>query len=255
MPKTTNTKALRFAPYVPLRGYKVNSQLTNKAEDTLLRELVTQLGGTMVGIQHSVSYYVHDKGEGCAADEMSPALADFIGRHTNQYDQLITRESMFEKLNELLSKTCPLNDGLVIRFRNTLYPIRNHTYSPTGVSLLPDSGANTIVDVAVLTYQPYKKDAWETTNVVRFQLLAVSSKYIGVHLDESLFTLAHDENLMTLLFRREFDTLNEGRTWVETEVKTLLHLDLRSLKVGTKTKVNTLNAEVIEFANELEEAL
>lgn len=220
MPKASSRETpVRYAPYLPLLHVKVNSQLTDKCDDALLREMVVKLGGTMVGIQHSVDYYVHDKGDGVAVDQLSDPLADFIGRHTNQYDQLIDRCTMFDRLNEMLSRTMPV-DGRdmcdTILFRRVLYPMRAEHFT-----LLGDTMRNVeegleeaaLFDIVLLNYKKNVRDPWATTEVERRQVVAKKEGkgYVCISGNGSLHACCHSDSGWSYSYVIDkFDTLADA---------------------------------------------
>lgn len=190
MPKTTkSTPTLRYAPYVPLKYVKVNSQLNQEdgPEDAVLRETVTRLGGTMVGLEHGVDYFVaHKPGPSFS---LSEACEEFIGRHTNHYDQLIPVSDMFVTLNDMLGKSLPSEDESVhkITYNNIVFPIRAWKYTELGCAMtnpyhgveLKHVSSGCKLDIVAITYKKRRRDIWETT-LLRYQILSATGNTVFV---------------------------------------------------------------------------
>lgn len=270
MPKTTQKtqKKTRYAPYEPLRGVKVNSQLGNTAEDALLTDLVTRLGGTMVGVGHDVSYFVHDKGTGgIAVDDLDDALADFINENTSSYDELISREDMFEKLGEMMQTTCPLTeDGdmcatITLKDTDTVYFLRNRNGVKVGTAVpLLARGAHTVLfDGIILSYEPHKEDVWDGKEVTRIQLVENSANtFSGINFTESLFQLSNHATSRSCMECPDFSTIKDAMAWVDKKLQCATNVSRKDVREGLETRIADRVVEVVavfdEFEDEQEDA-
>jgi hypothetical protein len=252
---------VRYAPYVPLRGVKVNSQLGASKEDELLRQAVTCLGGSMVGIQHAVSYYVARSGSSYGDFSVSEALEDFIGKHTNIYDSLILPEDMFERLNELMSRTLPVHEN-TITFRQVVYPIRASNYTELGHSLnfyiagiIGTHGLDAdetleptpVIDIVALKYKKNERDVWQTTALKRYQIckLVKSTFYIvGCFYADLFRAVHHTEALGSELIGNKskytFDTLDAAKACLAADyLQPSLKVDCDHVAPNLKVKDET----------------
>lgn len=252
-PKTTVT--VRYAPYMPLRGVKVNSQLGRTKEGELLRATVLSLGGTMVGIQHSVDYIVANSGTTYGDFSMGEALEDFIGKHTNIYDSLILPEDMFERLNELMGYTLPVNYNTVT-FRNTVYPIRASNYTKLGQSLHFDISRLSDVqpgdalvcspelDMVALRYKKNERDVWKTTELQRYQICKneAGTFYVVICMTANLFDAVHRTSglssyLSSTSSKYTFDTPDEAKACLAANyLQPALKVDCDHAVPGLKVK-------------------
>lgn len=271
MPKAqpkSSTTMVRYAPYMPLRGAKVNSQLGPTKEDELLRQAVQCLGGTMVGIQHGVDYIVANPGTAYGDFDVSEAMEDFIDKHTNIYDSLIFTHNMFERLNERMAHTMPVNCK-TLTFRNTVYPIRAPDYTELGRSLnfgitrLPGVAPEETlepeaeVDIVALRYKKNERDVWKSTEVVRFQICKASNFYVVGYMEEKLFDAVHTTSALGTRFTGsspfKYDTLDEAKTCLSNHfTQPNLKVDCDDVVVGMKVKdEDDYFTEVFEVKNKV----
>lgn len=267
MPKTstkTTTSKLRFAPYMPMHGQKVLSQL-HEQDDQVLREAVEALGGTVVGIKHGLDYIValkKENNEFCLSD----AVDDFTWRNAYLQERLISREDMFARLNKMMAATMPARCN-TITFRDVVYPIRAEQYTELGETMefpaehlacLPDAklAYKPELDIVMLRYQHKEKDMWKMSSLIRYQICKneSNSMYVLPSVSIGLFAAVHDGDLFRLAMRldgqgywthnlsertmkHEFETLEEAKTYVSANfTQPLLKVNCDGLAAKLKVK-------------------
>lgn len=244
-----------FAPYVPLRGTKVCSQLKKVEHEELLRELVERLGGSMVTAREGLDesdYIVANDGDDYGDFALSPLVVKYINENTSRYDKVRFMSTMFDNLTEALIKTVPMVDGDMLptfKFRGVLYPIRTTEYSPLGDTFFYDLSWLTAdeeeskvlkrspeIEVLIIktSTETECSDPWDT-DLVRYQLVASKNekKYCLLRFHHTLHEACHqtDCGLLVTVFNSREDAVTEFNERLN------LHLKVSIADVKRKMKV------------------
>lgn len=208
MPKTKSSggSALKFAPYVPLRGAKVFTQLALKKQEPLIHNLVQQFGGTVATTcEAGVNYVVI---EDCASTKVQAYVDEQGGRVT-----MIEKDDMVQRLKDMCTDMCPVKEGELvptIKFRDTLFPVRVANFPRMG-TVFPDLDFQDLdfsfqsmvaskvrdvpeVDILYVVSRKGEADVWaDSVMVHRCQVMAKKNgkSFFAVKTCNTLYHLCH----------------------------------------------------------------
>lgn len=247
MPKATTKTPLRFAPYVPLRRWKVFTQLSFKKEEPVIHELVQQMGGTVSEkCEPGVNYVVSEEGgAGC----LSEKVIDFVDTHDGKVT-VIEKQCMLEQLKDMCGNMCPatrFGELLpTLKYRDLLFPVRVDGFPRIG-TVFPEIEfqdfdfsidhvsddtlqLKPVVDILYVVSPKGETDVWsESVQMHRYQVMAKKKgkKFYAIKTCNSLFHLCHGDTFHSSAkaFKSKDDAMSflfDGDLLLEgTDVKTL----------------------------------